>query len=77
MARRDEGAYLQYVTEEQRSPWDASAARATDLAIRGPYELHDSIEQPARLRAHSGRFSAKRSLPGCSSKGRRSTSSSS
>jgi hypothetical protein len=36
MARRDEGAYLLYVTEEQRCPWDASAARATDLAIRGP-----------------------------------------
>jgi hypothetical protein len=30
-------------------------------------ELHDSIEQPGRSRAQSGRFSAKRSLPGCSS----------
>ncbi len=30
------------------------------------YELHESIEQPARVRAHSGRFAAKLSRPGCS-----------
>ena len=29
-------------------------------------ELHDSIEQPARWRAQSGRFSANFSFPGCS-----------
>ena len=28
-------------------------------------ELQESIEQPARWRAHSGRFPAKRSRPGC------------
>lgn len=28
-------------------------------------ELHDSIEQPARWRAQSGRFSANFSFPGC------------
>jgi acyl-CoA thioesterase YciA len=30
-------------------------------------ELHESIEQPARWRAHSGRFAANRSRSGCSS----------
>jgi hypothetical protein len=39
------------------------------------YELHESIEHPARCFAHSGRFCAKCSRPGCSSYGRRSTSS--
>ena len=35
---------------------------------KGPaYELHDNIEQPARFRAHSGRFSANPSRPGWSS----------
>jgi hypothetical protein len=33
MARRDEGAYLQYVTEEQRSQRDGSDARAIDLGL--------------------------------------------
>ena len=36
LARRDEGAYCWYVTEEQRSQRDASAARTIDLAIPGP-----------------------------------------
>ena len=39
MARRDEGAYCWHVTEEQRSQpgsRDASAAKAIDLAFRGP-----------------------------------------
>ncbi len=31
------------------------------------YELQESMEQPARLRAHSGRFAAKCSFSGCSS----------
>jgi len=36
--------------------------------VRPPaQELHDSMEQPARLRAQSGRFLAKSSLSGCSS----------
>lgn len=38
------------------------ARRPADLAQ--PYELHDSIEQPARSRAQSGRFLAKLSRPG-------------
>ncbi len=33
------------------------------------YELQESIEQPARRRAHSGRFSEYCSIPGCSSYG--------
>ena len=41
------------------------------------YELHDSIEQPARSRAQSGRFSLKASRPGWSSYGLRITSSNS
>lgn len=41
------------------------------------YELHDSIEQPGRVRAQSGRFLAKSSLSGCSSYGCRSNSSNS
>jgi hypothetical protein len=36
MARRDEGAYLQHVTEEQEASRNASAARAIELAIREP-----------------------------------------
>src|SRR3954470_16539792 len=54
MAKRDEGAYLQYVTEEQRSPWDASAARATDLAIRGPLGCaHDELGRAGSANARS------------------------
>jgi len=34
--------------------------------LQGNYELQDNIEQPARLRAHSGRFSARCILPSCS-----------
>ena len=34
--------------------------------LHNAHELHDSIEQPARWRAHSGRLPAKVSLPGCS-----------
>jgi hypothetical protein len=36
MARRDEGAYLQYATEEQRSQPGWIEREAIDLAIRGP-----------------------------------------
>jgi hypothetical protein len=36
MARRDEGAYLQYVTEDNEASRDGSDARAIDLAIRVP-----------------------------------------
>ncbi len=36
---------------------------------QSPYELHDNIEQPARCRAHSGRFSARSSFASCSSYG--------
>src|SRR5206468_1290907 len=45
--------------------------------VCGTHELHDSIEQPARFLAHSGRLRAYSSRPGWSSYGRRSTSSSS
>ncbi len=37
------------------------------LASAGNQELHESIEQPALCRAHSGRFSANCDFPGCSS----------
>ncbi|MFD0323056.1 hypothetical protein [Lysobacter gummosus] len=32
--------------------------------VRGPQELHDSIEHPAFTRAQSGRLAAKASRPG-------------
>ena len=55
--------------------WDVPAMD-TFLLHREMYglsdrELHESIEQPALRRAQSGRFSAKRSRPGCSKMQRR------
>lgn len=37
------------------------------LTLKTNQELHDNIEQPARLRAQSGRFAAYVSRSGCSS----------
>jgi hypothetical protein len=45
MARRDEGAYLRYELRSNEASRDASAARATDLAIRGP-QAHHAIDKP-------------------------------
>ena len=49
----------------RRQP-DISAARLKKRPV-APQELQESMEQPARLRAHSGRRAAKRSQPGCAS----------
>ena len=49
-------------------PVPEGRARVKLLVGQGPpYELQDSIEQPARWRAQSGRFCACGSAPDCSS----------
>ena len=57
--------------EEQKQycadPRSLSGVLRTASERTADHELQDSIEQPARWRAHSGRFSANRSRPGCSS----------
>jgi hypothetical protein len=71
------GKYLSVYFLPSASPKSWSVASTLFDRDRDRHELHDSIEQPGRKRAHSGRFAANRSRPGCSSYGRRNTSSSS
>lgn len=48
-------------------PAGLGVGAAPSRCVVRPQELHDSIEQPARSRAQSGRRAANASRPGCSS----------
>lgn len=70
----DSTAAAPWTASNTWSPPDSRASRTTGCGSGwGPrltpsgYEEQDSIEQPTRTRAHSGRLRANRSRPGCSS----------